>query len=167
MKWIKDRLIEWRLKQKMKLKASQDVKIPKQFRCIGILANSESEFLETKEVVRELWNYKIRIIGLFYSDEPRRLIEAFSAKKFTFWGLPSDYFNEFKLENMDFILVPSLHINAYLRYLLLENQGGFKIGFYSEENEPYLDFMLGYEEEDLSSNVHHLLEYLKKIKEAC
>lgn len=167
MKWIKDRLIEWQLKQKLKIKETKDIKIPEQFRCIGILANSEAEFLETKEVIRELWSYKVRIIGLFYSEEPSRLIEAFSSKHFTFWGLPSDYFNEFKLENMDFILVPSLHLNPYLRYLLLENQSGFKIGFYSEENEPYLDFMLGQDEEDLGSNVHHLLEYLKKIKEAC
>jgi hypothetical protein len=167
MKWIKDLLIERQLSKKLKLKEAKDIKIPKTFSCVGILANSESEFLETKTVVRGLWSYKIRIIGLFYSEQPSKLIEAFSTQHFTLSGLPSDYLNEFKLENMDFILVPSLHLNPYLRYLLLENQCDFKIGFYSKENEPYLDLMLGLDEEQLGSNIHHLLDYLKKIKEPC
>lgn len=167
MKWIKDLLIERQLEKKLKQKEAKTIKIPELFRCIGILANSESEFLETKKVIRDFWGRKIRIIGLFYSEQPSRHIEAFSNRHFTFWGLPSDYLNEFKLENMDFILVPSLHLNPYLRYLLLENQCDFKIGFYSKENEPYLDLMLGLDEEQLGSNIHQLLDYLKKIKEPC
>jgi hypothetical protein len=83
------------------------------------------------------------------------------------WGLPTEYFNAFKSEKMDFILVPSLQLNAYLRYLLLANESSFKIGFFSPENKPYLDLMLDHEEGELHSNVHHLLDYLKKIKEAC
>ncbi len=167
MKWIKDKLIEWQLDQKLKEKSTLAVKIPEQLKCIGILANSETDFLQTKEIIRNIWQYQIRIIGLFYSEEPSRHIEAFSSKEFTIWGLPSEYFNAFKSENMDFILVPSLQLNAYLRYLLLSNESGFKIGFYTSENKPYLDLMLGQEDDDLTSNILSLLDYLKKIKEAC
>lgn len=167
MKWIKDKLIEYQLNEKLKTSESQEVKIPEQLRCIGVLANSESDFIQTKEIIRNIWQYQIRIIGLFYSEEPSRHIEAFSSKHFSIWGLPTEYFNAFKSEKMDFILVPSLELNPYLRYLLLSNESGFKIGFYSSENKPFLDLMLGQEDEDLPSNILNLLEYLKKIKEAC
>jgi hypothetical protein len=166
MKWLKDKLIEWQLEKLLKSLPKREVRIPDQFRCIGILANSEEDFLVTKELLRDLWGYKVRIIGLFYSEEESRMLEAVSYKNFTWFALPSDYFNEFLLEKMDFILIPSLKLNPYLRYLLLQNQTGFTVGLYSEENKPYLDLMMNGQSDDLKTNVHHLIEYLKKIKEA-
>jgi hypothetical protein len=68
---------------------------------------------------------------------------------------------------MDFILVPTLKLNPYLRYLLLANQSGFNIGFFSEENKHYLDLMLQIEDIDLEKNIQNLIDYLNKIKEAC
>lgn len=167
MKWLKDLLIEWQLERLLKTLPKREVHVPQEFRCIGILANNEEDFLVTKELIRDLWGYKVRIIGLFYTEEESRMVEAVSHKNFNWLALPSDYFNEFLLEKMDFILIPSLQLNPYLRYLLLQNQSGFAVGLFSEENKPYLDLMLTVESDDLKSNVHHLIDYLKKIKEAC
>lgn len=167
MKWLKDILIEWQLEKLLKTIPKKDVQVPLEFRCIGLLANSEEDYLITKDLIRDLWGYKVRIIGLFYTEEESRMVEAVSHKNFNWLALPTEYFNEFLLEKMDFILIPSLQLNPYLRYLLLQNQSGFTIGLFSEENKPYLDLMLTAESDDLKSNVHHLIDYLKKIKEAC
>jgi hypothetical protein len=167
MKWLKDILIEWQLEKLLKVQRKRDIQVPTEFRCIGVLANSEEDFLVTKELMRGLWGYKVRIIGLFYTEEDSRLVEAVSHKNFNWLALPTDYFNEFLLEKMDFILIPSLQLNPYLRYLLLQNQSGFSVGLFSEENKPYLDLMLTGEDNDLRNNVRNLIEYLKKIKEAC
>ncbi|PRY85745.1 DUF6913 domain-containing protein [Mongoliibacter ruber] len=167
MKWLKDILIEWQLDKLLKNLPKRDIQVPQEFKCVGVLSNSEEDFLITKELLRDLWGYKVRIIGLFYTEEENRMVEGISHKNFNWLALPSEYFNEFLLEKMDFILIPSLKLNPYLRYLLLQNQSGFTIGLFSEENKPYLDLMLTAESDDLKSNVHHLIDYLKKIKEAC
>ncbi|MBW3469383.1 DUF6913 domain-containing protein [Arthrospiribacter ruber] len=167
MKWLKDKMIDWQLAKLLKSLPPREIQVPHQIRCMGILANSEEDFLVTKDLIRDLWGYKVRVIGLFYTEEESRMVEAVSHKNFNWLALPSEYFNEFLLEKMDFILIPSLQLNPYLRYLLLQNQSGFTIGLYSDENKPYLDLMLTSESDDLKSNVYHLIEYLKKIKEAC
>lgn len=168
MKWLKDKLIHWQLDKKLATLDEKETRVPDQIRCIGILANSEEDFKVTKEVIRDIWGYKVRIIGLFYTEEESRSVEAISYKQFTWLALPSDYFNEFLLEEMDFILVPSFELNPYLRYLLLSNRSGFIVGFFSDANKPYLDFMLDVDGElDLDLNIHHLIEYIKKLKAAC
>jgi hypothetical protein len=51
--------------------------------------------------------------------------------------------------------------------LLLLNPSGFKMGFLSEENSPYLDLMIKKEGEDLRANLEKLLKYFGKIKTTC
>jgi hypothetical protein len=167
MKWLKENAIQRRLRKRLIHPGTKKIHIPEEFKHIGILANSPEEYIISKEYLRNKWGYKIRITGLFYDEKAPDSVEAFSHKHFNFLGYPSDYFNEFCSEKMDFILVPSLKLNPYLRYLLLINTSGFNIGFYSEGNKPFLDLMLKIEENDLEKNIESLIKYLKKIKEAC
>jgi hypothetical protein len=167
MKWLKEIAVQRRLRNRLLQTGSKKIHIPEEFKHIGILANSSEEYRTSKEYLRNKWGYKIRITGLFYSEKAPDSVEAFSHKHFKILGQPSDYFNEFCTEKMDFILVPSLQLNPYLRYLLLINNSGFNIGFYSEENKSFLDLMLKIEENDLEINIENLINYLNKIKEAC
>lgn len=167
MKWIKDIMVQKQNQSRTQLQSKKEIIIPEQIKQVGILAGSEEEFELTKEVIRNLWGYKVRIIGLFYDEGKSTKVEAFSHKHFNIWGQHSDYLNEFLLEKMDFILVLPLQLNPYLRYLLLANQSSLNIGFYSKENEAYLDLMLQTEGDDLNENIQQLINYLNKIKEAC
>jgi hypothetical protein len=167
MKWLKEIAVQRRLRKRLLYLGTKKIYIPEEFKHIGILANSSEEYKISKEYLRNKWGYKIRITGLFYNEKAPESVEAFSHKHFNFLGQASDYFNEFCTEKMDFILVPSLQLNPYLRYLLLINRSGFNIGFYSEENKPFLDLMLKIEENDLENNIENLINYLNKIKEAC
>ncbi|MFD2202879.1 DUF6913 domain-containing protein [Shivajiella indica] len=167
MKWLKEIAVQKRLNNRLLHQNLKQLHIPDEFRHIGILANSAEDFRITKEFIRNKWGYKIRITGLYFDDKEPDSIEAFSHKHFNIIGQPSHYFNEFCSEKMDFILVPSLKLNPYLRYLLLANNSGFNIGFYSKENRPFLDLMLEIEEKNLEYNIENLINYLNKIKAAC
>jgi hypothetical protein len=167
MKWIKEIAVQRRLKNRLSNPESKKIFIPEEFKHIGIIAGSADEFTKSKDFIRKKWGYKIRITGLFYNEKEPESVEAFSHKHFSLFGQPSDYFNAFCTEKMDFILVPTLKLNPYLRYLLLANQSGFNIGFFSEENKHYLDLMLQIEDIDLEKNIQNLINYLNKIKEAC
>jgi hypothetical protein len=166
MKLIKNLFVAYQLKKALNKKEKYEVIFPLKPKCVGILAAEEKEFLETKKYLRSLWGYQVRIIGWYYNEHSRE-IESFSHKNFTFLGLPTDIFNELMDEKLDFILVPSLSLNPYLRYLLLNNQSRFKMGFLSDDNKSYLDFMIKMEGENLEMNLKRLLEYFDKIKEAC
>lgn len=167
MKWIKDIMVQKQTQSRLQLQAKKEITIPTQIKQVGILADSEEDFELTKEVIRSLWGYKVRVVGLFYDQEKSTKVEAFSHKHFNIWGQHSDYLNGFLLEKLDFILVLPLQLNPYLRYLLLANRSSLNIGFYSKENQAYLDLMLQYEGDDLKENIQQLINYLNKIKEAC
>jgi hypothetical protein len=166
MKLIKNLFVSFQLKKALNKKEKYEVIFPVKPKCVGILAADEKEFKETKEYLRSLWGYQVRIIGWYYNERSNE-IESFSHKNFSFFGLPTDVFNELMDEKLDFILVPSLSLNPYLRYLLLNNQSKFKMGFLSDENKSYLDFMIKMEGENLKINLKRLLGYFDKIKEAC
>lgn len=166
MKWIKDRMIIHQLEKALKNKKKTEVSFPVNPRRVAILASDKEEFLEAKEMLRKIWGFNIRIIGGYFCEEDADA-EAISPIHFSFWGLPTDYFNEFMDEKLDFILVPTLHLSPYLRYLLLANKSRFKMGFFSKENSPILDFMIKTEGENLSQNLEKLMAYFKKIKETC
>jgi len=166
MKLIKTLLVNFQLKKSLKRKQKYDVKVPVKPKCIGILAEHEDEFNVTKEFLRGLWGYQVRVVGWYYKEQSQET-ESISHKHFSLTGLPGDYFNGFLDEKLDFILVPSLSLNPYLRYLLLNNQSRFKMGFLSEDNESYLDFMIKKEGNDLNENLVRLLAYFEKLREAC
>jgi hypothetical protein len=166
MKWIKDKMIVWQLEKAIKTKKETDVSFPANPKRVGILASNKEEFIEAKEILRKIWGFHIRIIGGYFSEEDSD-VEAISPVHFSNWGLPTDYFNEFLEEKLDFILVPTLHLSPYLRYLLLANKSRFKMGFFSKENSIFLDFMIKQEGEKLSPNLEKLMAYFKKIKETC
>jgi len=166
MKWIKDKMIVWQLEKAIKSQLISEVLFPVNPKRIAILAPDKETFLEAKETLRGIWGFNIRIIGGYFSEEAKD-VEAITPAHFTVWGLPSDYFNEFMDEKLDFILVPTLHLNPYLRYLLLVNKCQFKMGFHSKENKPLLDFMIEKEGEMLKPNLDKLMAYFKKIKEKC
>lgn len=166
MKLIKNLLVAFQLKKVLNKKEKYEVIFPLKPKCVGILAANEKDFLEAKEYLRSLWGYQVRIIGWYYNEGGSE-IESFSHKNFSFLGLPTDIFNELMGEKLDFILVPSLSLNPYLRYLLLNNQSRFKMGFLSDDNKSYLDFMIKKEGENLKINLKSLLGYFDKIKEAC
>ncbi|WP_373523409.1 hypothetical protein [Aquiflexum sp.] len=166
MKFIKNLFVKFQLKNSLKRKGNYDVKVPANPKCIGILAENEDEFKETKDFIRSLWGYQVRIIGFYYNDRTQET-ESISHKHFSSTGLPGTYCNGFLDEKLDFILVPSLSLNPYLRYLLLNNQSRFKMGFLSDENKTYLDFMIKKEGDDLSENLFKLLAYFEKLKQAC
>lgn len=166
MKAIKNLFVKFQLKKALRKKEKYEVIFPSNPKIVGILAADEKEFKEAKDYLRSLWGYQVRIIGWYYDEESSE-IDSFSHKNFSFFGLPSDYFNELMDEKLDFILVPSLSLNPYLRYLLLNNQSRFKMGFLSDENKSYLDFMIKMEGENLKVNLKRLLGYFEKIKEAC
>lgn len=166
MKWIKDRMIVLQLERALKKKMKAEVSFPTNPRRVAILASNKEEYLEAKEMLRKVWGFNIRIIGGYFSEENSDA-EAICPVHFSVWGLPTDYFNEFMEEKLDFILVPTLHLSPYLRYLLLANNSRFKMGFYSKENSPLLDFMIKTEGENLKPNLEKLMAYFKKIKEKC
>ncbi|UJP63517.1 DUF6913 domain-containing protein [Mongoliitalea daihaiensis] len=170
MKWIKDLLVNWRLKQLLKKVDlhQRGITVPTEIKTIGILAENFDALEEAKILIRKEWGLKVRIIAYHYSEENSTQIEAFSHKHFTWSGLPSDRLNNFMDEQLDFILVSSAKLNPYLRYLLLTKKDSFAIGFYSSQNKPYFDLMLAYDaSSDLSGNLNLLIEYLLKIKRAC
>lgn len=168
MKWIKDQLVTWQLQRKSNLIAKSETIFPMAIQQIGIVAESQGEFEAAKEVIRERWGLKVRIIAHFFTNENSSLKEAVNPTHFTWSGLPSDYFNEFLDESMDFILVSSTELSPYMRYLLLTKTDSFKIGFHSKTNQSYLNLMLTYDEEkDHMENLKLLISYLLKIKEAC
>jgi hypothetical protein len=166
MKLIKNLSVNFQLKKSLKSRKKNEVKVPSNPKCIGILAEHEDEFNETKEFFRKLWGYQVRIVGLYYKEHQQET-ESISHKHFSLTGLPGDYCSGFLDEKLDFILVPSLSLNPYLRYLLLNNQSRFKMGFLSDDNEDYLDFMIKKEGNDLNENLIRLLAYFEKLKEAC
>ena len=166
MKWIKDRMITYQLEKALKNKKKAEVSFPINPRRVAILASNKEEFLESKEMLRKIWGFNIRIIGGYFSEENTDA-EAICPIYFSVWGLPTDYFNEFMEEKLDFILVPTLHLSPYLRYLLLANNSKFKMGFHSGENSPLLDFMIKMEGDNLKPNLEKLMAYFKKITETC
>ncbi|RZS98195.1 DUF6913 domain-containing protein [Cecembia calidifontis] len=167
MKWIKDWMVKRQVNAKLHMLKAKDVRIPQEIKTIGIIAASSADFELTKETVRQLWGYKVRVIGFYYEENKDQPVDSMSYKHFDLLGNPTAYFNAFMTEKLDIILVPSLHLNPYLRYLLLSNKCNFNLGFYTEENEPYLDLMLQYGEGDLEKNIYQLINYLHKIQEAC
>ncbi|WP_373495250.1 DUF6913 domain-containing protein [Aquiflexum sp.] len=166
MKFIKNLFINFQLKNSLKRKRGYDVKVPANPKCVGILAENEDEFVVTKEFIRSLWGYQVRIIGFYYHEQNQET-ESISHKHFSLTGLPGDYCNGFLDEKLDFILVPSLSLNPYLRYLLLNNRSRFKMGFLSDENKTYLDFMIKMEGNGLNENLINLMAYFEKLKQAC
>lgn len=167
MKWIKDWMVKRQVEAKLHLLKFKGVKIPQDIKTIGILAGSATDFEKTKEAIRNLWGYKVRVIGFYYEESNQSPVDSISYKHFDILGNPTEYFNSFMTEMLDIILVPSLHLNPYLRYLLISNKCNLNLGFYSQENEPFLDLMLHYEEGDLGENIYRLINYLQKIQEAC
>jgi hypothetical protein len=166
MNWIKDKLIAYQLTKALRKPRLRDIGMPQKPKTAGIFAATQEEFEEAKKLIRDKWGFQIRIEGGYYADT-HDAVESISPQKFSIWGLPSDYFNSLLEEKLDFILVPSLNLNPYLRYLLLLNPSGFKMGFLSEENSPYLDLMIKKEGEDLRANLEKLLKYFGKIKTTC
>lgn len=166
MNWIKDKLIEYQLKKALGKSSKRVIGMPEKPKTAGIFAASQEEFEEAKKLIRDKWGFQIRIEGGFFAER-HDTVESISPQQFSLWGLPSDYFNSLLEEKLDFILVPSLNLNAYLRYLLLLNPSGFKMGFLSDENSPYLDLMIKKEGEDLRANLEKLLKYFGKIKTTC
>lgn len=168
MKWIKDQLVTWQLHRQNKQTLRTGTVFPIAIKQIGIIAESQEEFEAAKAVIREHWGLKVRIIAHFFTKEESSINEAITPKHFTWSGLPSDYFNEFLDEQLDFILVSSTMLSSYMRYLLLVKTETFKIGFHSKSNQPYLDLMLAYDpNKRLDENLELLITYLLKIKEAC
>lgn len=167
IRFLKEQLVSRKVKKLLRSQKKVDMVFPIEIRHVGILAASEEEFEQSKELIRQNWGLKVRITGLFYTDEVAKKAGGFSYREFSLWGEPSDFFLGFLEEKMDFILIPALKLNAYLRYLLLTKQSSFRLGFYSEENKPYLDLMVEPEDEDPSKNIALLITYLNKIQSAC
>jgi hypothetical protein len=142
--------------------------IPEKVRCIGLLADNESDYLIAKEVIRTQWGFQARLIGLFYDEHQQpRPVEGMSYRDFSILGKPTSYFNEFLEEKPDFILVASLKLNPYLRYLLHLKNNTFRIGFYDESNKSCLDLMVAHENVDTKDNILNLIAYLNRIKTPC
>lgn len=163
MNWIKDIAVSLRLKQMEKGKEKRNVSFPTQPKCVAVLADEKEEFEYCKEVIRKKWGYHVRILGGYFTDE-KQDIDGFNQEQFTLWGNPSEYFNELLDQKLDFILTPSLELNAYLRYLLLASKSSFNLGFHSENNMSILDLMIKKEGVDLKANLKRLMDYFDKIK---
>ena len=166
IRFLKEQVLSRKVKKLLRSQKKRDLVFPREIRHVGILAGSEEEFDEAKEQVRKVWGFKVRITGLFYAEEGGKS-GGFSSREFNQWGEPSDFFLGFLEEKMDFLLIPTLKLNAYLRYLLLTKHSSFSLGFYSEENKPFLDLMVEPEGEDPSQNIALLITYLNKIQSAC
>lgn len=166
MKAIKEYFVNRKL-QKLVNQKTAYMPIPEKIRCIGLLAESESDFLEAKEAIRNHWGFQARLIGLFYDEQPQRPLEGMSHRDFSITGRPSAYFNEFLEEKPDFILVASINLNPYLRYLLHLKNNSFRIGFYNEINRPCLDLMVAHESDETKGNINNLIDYLNRINTPC
>lgn len=167
MKWLKDRLVKRRVEKLLLHYEKRAVDIPEKIKTIGILASSEVEFEAIKGHIRNIWGYKVRIGGYYYSDKKEMSIDGFNHSHFNLNGSPSDYFNAFLEEDWNLLFVPSLKLNNYIRYLLLLKKSRLSMGFFSEDTKPFLDLMLEYEEKDIHENIQYLIHYLNKIKKAC
>jgi hypothetical protein len=166
MKIIKEFFLNQKLKQKV-VPGSPVVPELLQIRYIGLLAASEEEFLLGKEILRDLWGYQIRIVGMYYTEVKPRPIDGISYRDFNLIGRPNAYFNEFLEEKQDFILVASKNLNSYLRYLLHLKKDVFKLGFFNTENRPFLDLMLETENPIEKEDIQSLIDYLKRIYTTC
>jgi hypothetical protein len=167
MKAIKAYFVNRQL-QKLVNQKTAYTPIPEKIRCIGLLAENEIDFLAAKEVIRHHWGFQVRLIGLFYDEQQQpRPVEGMSYRDFSIFGRPSFYFNEFLEEKPDFILVASINLNPYLRYLLHLKNNTFRIGFYNEINRSCIDLMVAHENEDAKGKIINLIEYLNRIKTPC
>lgn len=167
MKWLKKKLVQRQVDIKLRKLGKRNTEFPEQIKSIGIIAASETDFEEAKAFLRNLWGYKVSISGYFFEEEESQSNSWISPKNFNLLGKHDAYLDSFINEKLDILLVPSLKLNPYLRYLLLANPTGFKLGFFSEENSPFLDLMLAQDSDDLKNNIQHLINYLNKIKETC
>jgi hypothetical protein len=167
MKWWKQKMVERQLANKLMQSGKRAVLFPKEFKSIGIIAASEVDYEVAKAYIRNLWGYKVMIKGHFFEEQEKESIEWISESHFNLLGKHKPYLNAFTEEKLDILLIPSTNLNPYLRYLLLANPTGFRLGFFSKENTPYLDLMLAYEATGLNENIQYLINYLNKIKEAC
>lgn len=170
MRWFKDRIVNYRIKQKFRTISgkSSSSGVPSTIKQVGIIAESVEDFEIAKALIRDQWGLKIRVIAHFYASSETKLNEGVTHNHFSWSGFPSDYFNEFLDEHLDFILVSSSDLSPYMRYLLLAKENSFKIGFYSEQNKSYLDLMVAYDKgKDLADNLKLVIEYLLKIRQAC
>jgi hypothetical protein len=167
MKWVKDLMIEKQLGNKTAISKKRDIKVPKDLKSVGILANNQEEFYTCKGVLRERYQYKIKIIGYYYHDHKNKETssnEAVNHKNFSVMGKATDFFNNFTEEKFDCILVPTTNLNPYLLSLLSTNPTGFRIGFYSSDQANHLDLMIEKKEgTDLGYQINELLMYLNKI----
>jgi|GEM_PF-1088879 len=167
MKWLKDWMVNKKVNKLNLQNRSKKVVIPEKIKTIGILASSEVEFEALKAHIRNIWGYKVRVGGYFFSEKKELPVDGFSYVNFNLNGTASDYFSAFLEEEWDLLFLPSINLNDYLRFLLLQNKSKFSIGFYSEDTKPYLDLMVAYEAKDIHENIQNLINYLNKIKETC
>jgi hypothetical protein len=166
MKWIKDYMVNKQLVNETTNKNPREIQVPKELKSIGILANNHQEFKICKETLRGLFQYKIKILGYYFESagQPATSHESVNHKHFSLVGQAKDHFNEFKEEKFDCILVPTTQLNPYLLSLLSANPHGFRMGFYSGDQEHFLDLMIDKKEEiELEIQIHELLKYLHKI----
>ena len=167
MNWLKKAMVQRQVEAKLRKLEKRNAVIPEQIKSIGIIAASESDFEEAKAILRNLWGYKVSISGYFFSEEESQSNAWISPKHFNILGKHNAYLDSFIQEKLDIILVPSTQLNPYLRYLLLANRSGFRLGFFSEQNTPLMDLMLKETSQDLKENIQGLIHYLNKIKETC
>jgi hypothetical protein len=167
MKWVKDLIIEKQLDKKTAKLKPREILVPREIKSVGILTNTQEEYYTCKEVLRSLFQYKVKIIGYFFLNENRKEgtpKEAVNHKQFSVLGHPSDYFNEFKEEKFDCILIPTINLSPYLLSLLSLNNHGFRMGFYSSDQQQYVDLMIMKENETaLDAQILELIKYLDRI----
>ncbi|MFD2036201.1 DUF6913 domain-containing protein [Belliella marina] len=161
---IKKYFVKNRIRKSI-LDKSDTPSFPSEVQFVGVLANSEEEFAESKEVLTKYFGKAIEISGFYHSDTEKD--DAMSGRDYGLFGRPKERIERFLEKKLDFILVPSLNLNPYLLYLLLHSNSGLKIGFFSPESREYLELMLDKKNKDLKENIQDLLDYYIKIKEAC
>lgn len=71
-------------------------------------------------------------------------------------------------EDYDIVIELTNEIIVPLRYMLIKSRAKFKVGFYSEENEPYFDMMINtgksFNMVDFIDQVNHYLKIINKRK---
>lgn len=123
------------------------------------------KYLKEEEGIR-----KIMALGFSTEKETPFFLQAklefdhFTKKELNWYGKPAGTIvDNFIEEDYDIIIDLTMERVLPLRFILVNSKAKFKVGRYSDENEPYYDMMIAVSEENLDHYIKQINHYLKII----
>jgi len=175
---IKIKAGKFLINKELKSKATRNASVCniKKANSIGFLLkiNEEADLIKIlkfeKYLKSEFGVRKVFALGYYDGKEIPNYLKSslnfdFLTRKDLNWkGVPSGViFNNFTEEKFDILIDFTSYFNIPLRFALLRSVSKFKVGCFSEENQPYYDFMIDSDCADFEEFANQLVHYLSLI----